>query len=74
MKKKASISVSENLLKMIDKLPEHPSRSSVIEDALILYFKDRKIRHRNSSDLDILNSHSQALNEEASNVLDYQSS
>jgi metal-responsive CopG/Arc/MetJ family transcriptional regulator len=73
MKKKASISVSEKLLKMIDKLPDHPPRSAVIEEALILYFKNRKAKQRDSSDLNILNANSKALNEEAFDVLDYQS-
>ena len=73
MKKKASISVSEKLLKMIDTLPDHPARSAIIEEALILYFKGRKTRQRDKSDLDILNTHSQALNKEALDVLEYQS-
>lgn len=73
MKKKASISISEKLLKMIDKLPNHPPRSAVVEEALILYFKDRKARQRDESDLDVLNSRSQAFNDEALDVLDYQS-
>jgi hypothetical protein len=73
MKKKASISVSERLLKMIDALPDHPPRSAVIEEALVLYFKGRKARERDHSDLDILNARSQALNDEAMEVLDHQS-
>ena len=73
MKRKASISVSEKLLKMIDKLPDRPARSAVIEEALILYFKDRKSKQRDAADLSILNANSDALNEEAFDVLDYQS-
>ena len=73
MKKKASISLSEKLLKMIDNLPNHPPRSAVIEEALILYFKGRKMKERDRSDLEILNDRSQALNEEALDVLGYQS-
>jgi metal-responsive CopG/Arc/MetJ family transcriptional regulator len=73
MKVKASISVSEKLLKMIDALPDKPARSAVIEEALLLYFKDRKRVARDRSDLDLLNSRSDELNEEALDTLTYQS-
>lgn len=74
MKKKTSISLSEKLLKMIDSLPDHPPRSAVVEEALILYFKGRKARARDQADLEILNAQSEALNLEALDVSDYQSS
>lgn len=74
MKKKTSISVSDHLLKMIDRLPDRPARSQVIEEALVLYFKSRKARARDQADLDLLNSRSRDLNQEALDVLEFQSS
>ena len=74
MKKKASISVSEQLLKMIDSLPQKPTRSEIVEEALVLYFRNRKAIERDRSDLAILNQHSKELNEEALDALEFQSS
>ena len=73
MKRKTSISVTGKLLKMIDTLPDKPARSAVIEQALILYFKDIKRLKRAKSDLETLNSLSDELNIEALDVLGYQS-
>ena len=72
MKKKTSISLSGKLLKMIDALPDSPTRSAIVEEALVLYFKSRKAKARDKSDLDILNARSQELNEEALETLEYQ--
>jgi metal-responsive CopG/Arc/MetJ family transcriptional regulator len=72
MKKKTSISISEQLMEMIDHLPGEPNRSEVIEEALLLYFRTRQTIKRDQSDLDILNAQSKELNEEALDVLDYQ--
>ena len=72
MKQKTSISVSGKLLKMIDTLPDKPTRSAIVEEALILYFKSRKVQIRNKRDLDILNTHGLALNKEALETLDFQ--
>ncbi len=73
MKKKTSISLSDKLLKLIDTLPEKPARSAVIEEALILYFRDRKKMKREKADLEILNSINASLAEEALDSLKYQS-
>jgi metal-responsive CopG/Arc/MetJ family transcriptional regulator len=73
MKSKTSISVSPKLLKLIDSLPEKPSRSRVIEEALILYFKNRKVRERDRTDVSILNDLHKTYNAEALDTLDYQS-
>ncbi len=73
-KKKTSISVSPQLLKLIDTLPHKPPRSTVIEEALILYFKDRKKLSREKSDLEILNANSDHLNVEALEILQFQAS
>jgi hypothetical protein len=72
MKKKTSITVSPKLLKLIDALPEKPTRSKVIEEALILYFKDLKFRQRDREDISILNDVSKAYNAEALDSLEYQ--
>lgn len=73
MKKKTSISVSHQLLKMIDSLPDRPPRSAVIEEALVLYFKEKKRQKREKSDFETLNALSKDLNSEALEVLNYQS-
>jgi metal-responsive CopG/Arc/MetJ family transcriptional regulator len=72
MKKKTSISVSPKLLKLIDALPEKPTRSQIIEEALVLYFKDIKSRQRDKADISILNDVSKAYNAEALDALEYQ--
>ena len=73
MKKKTSITVSPKLLKLIDSLPEKPTRSQVIEEALILYFKSGKARARDRADMSILSDMSKSYNTEALDILDYQS-
>ncbi len=57
---------------MIDKLPKKPPRSTVVEQALIFYFKTLSGIQRDRLDLEILNSKSEELNEEALDVLEYQ--
>jgi metal-responsive CopG/Arc/MetJ family transcriptional regulator len=73
MKMKISVSLSSQAVKLIDSLPNKPARSEIIEEALVLYFKSRKIIVRDRSDMDILNSRSSTLNQEALDVLDFQS-
>jgi hypothetical protein len=70
---KVSVSLSSQALKLIDNLPNKPARSEVIEEALALYFKNRKMKERDRSDIDILNSRNSDLNREALQVLDFQS-
>ena len=72
MKAKTSITVSDSLLKKIDKLPSKPSRSAVIEEALQFYFASLKRRARDLKDLQILNANAGRLNAEALDVLSYQ--
>jgi metal-responsive CopG/Arc/MetJ family transcriptional regulator len=72
MKRKTSITVSPKLLKLIDALPEKPTRSEVIEKALILYFKSEKSRKRDQADITILNDLSKSYNAEALDALEYQ--
>jgi metal-responsive CopG/Arc/MetJ family transcriptional regulator len=72
MKMKISVSLSNEAVKLIDSLPNKPPRSEVIEEALVLYFKNRQIIARDRSDLNILNSKSSKLNQEALDILDFQ--
>jgi metal-responsive CopG/Arc/MetJ family transcriptional regulator len=72
MKSKISISLSNQVIRLIDSLPKKPARSEVIEEALILYFRNRQMIARDRSDLEILNSKSSTLNQEALDVLDFQ--
>ena len=72
MKAKTCISLSQSLLKQIDKLPQKPSRSAVIEEALRFYFNFLVRKTRDSRDLEILNANSKRLNLEAVDSLSYQ--
>jgi metal-responsive CopG/Arc/MetJ family transcriptional regulator len=73
MKKKTSITLSPRLLKLIDSMPDRPTRSEVIEEALILYFKSAQARVRDNKDIGILNDQSKTYNAEALDALEYQS-
>ncbi|MBD3224036.1 MAG: hypothetical protein GF313_04865 [Caldithrix sp.] len=75
MKIKTSLTLSKELIDVIDKKSEgHKSRSDFIENALWKYlsFIIRQEKHR--TDLKIINKHSDELNKEALDVLDYQAS
>lgn len=74
MKLKISVSLSSQAIKLIDALPDKQSRSEIIEEALVLYFKNRQILDREKSDLHILNLQAESLNQEALDVLSYQTS
>ena len=73
MKVKTSITLSEDLLEQLDELAgEIGSRSAVLEEALREFLMNRKRRQRDARDLRILNAHSEELNREARDVLEYQ--
>lgn len=73
MKVKTSITLSEDLVAQLDKLAgEIGSRSAVLEQALREFLTNRKRRKRDARDLRILNTHSDRLNREARDVLEYQ--
>jgi len=73
MKVKTSVTLSEDLLAQVDKLlGGRGSRSAVLEQALREFLTNRKRRKRDARDLRILNSHSDELNREAKDVLEYQ--
>lgn len=73
MKVKASISLSEDLIKAIDKLAgPYNNRSEFIERALRTYISQMARKEQNAKDLTIINRHAHRLNQEASDVLAYQ--
>jgi metal-responsive CopG/Arc/MetJ family transcriptional regulator len=74
MKVKTSITISEELLKVVDKRAKQykKNRSDFIE-AAVLAFIGRLIRdEQNARDLEILNRRADYLNQEAAEVLAYQ--
>jgi metal-responsive CopG/Arc/MetJ family transcriptional regulator len=74
MKVKTSITLSEELLKVVDKRAKQykKNRSDFIE-AAVLAFIGRLIRdEQNARDLEILNRRAEYLNQEAAEVLAYQ--
>ncbi len=73
MKVKTSITLSEDLLKAIDKeAGPSKNRSDFIETALWAYLEHRRREVRDAQDLEIINRHSERLNREALDVLGYQ--
>ena len=73
MKKKKSITLSEDVLKSLDKLEgEFKNRSEAIEKAVVFYLKSRRTKIREQKDLKILNQKASRLNREAEEVLSYQ--
>jgi len=73
MKVKTSVTLSEDLVAQLDTLVgETGSRSAVLEQALREFLANRKRRKRDARDLRILNTHSDELNREAQDVLQYQ--
>ena len=73
MKVKTSITLSEDLLKTIDKLSRrYKNRSEFIEIALRAFIAQNIRNERNAKDLEIINQNAEFLNEEALDVLAYQ--
>lgn len=73
MKLKASITLSEDVLKSLGELEgEFKNRSEAIETAVVFYLKSRQAKIREQKDLKILNQKAQKLNQEADEVLSYQ--
>ena len=73
MKVKTSITLSEDLLKTIDKLSRrYKNRSEFIEIALRAFIAQNIRDERNAKDLEIINQNAELLNEEALDVLAYQ--
>ena len=73
MKVKTSITLSENILKEIDKIViTKGNRSTFIETAIKHYLTQRKKEIRNKKDLEIINETSDLLNKEAEDILSFQ--
>jgi metal-responsive CopG/Arc/MetJ family transcriptional regulator len=73
MKIKTSVTLSEDVLKRLDRaVGPGGNRSAVMEKALYAYLDGRERRRRDARDLELLDRLSHELNEEAADVLDYQ--
>jgi metal-responsive CopG/Arc/MetJ family transcriptional regulator len=73
MKTKTSVTLSEELLSLIDQNADgERNRSAFIEAAVRAYLDAMKRQKRNQSDLSIINRLAEKLNAEASDVLGYQ--
>ena len=72
-KAKASITLSGNLLKVIDALAGSSHRSAWIERALRSYAKRQLKQQRRARELELLNRHAKILNEEGADSAAYQS-
>ena len=73
MKIKTSITLAEDLLKVIDERSgPHKNRSEFIEKAVRAYVAQVMRDRQNARDLDIINREADLLNREAEDVLTYQ--
>jgi len=73
MKKKASITLSSDVLAGVDRLAgSKHSRSAVIERVLRRYLRERARAMAQARDLELINKAADRLNLEAADVLDYQ--
>jgi metal-responsive CopG/Arc/MetJ family transcriptional regulator len=73
MKVKTSITLSRDVLEAIDKRSgSSRSRSEFVEEAVRSYVAQLVRRETEARDLEIINRRADILNEEASDVLDYQ--
>jgi metal-responsive CopG/Arc/MetJ family transcriptional regulator len=73
MKVKTSITLAEDLLKVIDEQSgPHKSRSDFIEKAVRAYLVQVIRDQQNAKDMEIINRQADRLNQEAKDVLTYQ--
>jgi len=73
MKTKTSVTLSEEVLRLIDQNAQgEKNRSAFIETAVRAYLEVVKRRGRDQEDLSIINRLSEKLNSEATDVLGYQ--
>ena len=73
MKVKTSITLSEGLLKAIDKYGQgYNNRSEFIEEAVRVFVRQLIRRQQDARDLEIINHRADYLNKEAMDVLTYQ--
>ena len=71
-KAKTSVTLSSNLLKVIDRLAGSNQRSAWIEIAVRAYAKRELRRERRARELELLNRHAGALNAESDDSATYQ--
>ena len=75
MKIKTSITLSEDILKEVDKLSsQYGNRSILIEQAIREFLAAAARRRRDLRDIEILNRRADVLNKEAADVLSYSAS
>jgi metal-responsive CopG/Arc/MetJ family transcriptional regulator len=72
MKVKASITLSDEVLRAVDDLAASSSRSEVIEHALREFLAARARQLRDARDVEIMNKHADAYNLETADLLSYQ--
>jgi metal-responsive CopG/Arc/MetJ family transcriptional regulator len=72
MKIKASITLSDDVLRAVDDLAASSSRSEVIEHALREFLAARERQLRDARDVEIMNKHADAYNLETADLLTYQ--
>jgi len=70
---KTSITLSEDLVREMDKLSDlYGNRSALVEQAVRRFLAAESRRARDAQDLEILNRRAEKLNKEAREVLSYQ--
>lgn len=74
MKTKTSITLSEDLVRALDRLAGGVSRSAFIERVLRSYVRRQERARAEVRDLALLNRHAEQLNAEAADVLEFQAS
>ena len=75
MKEKTSITLSQEVLRGIDRLAgSRQSRSAFIETVLAQYLQQQARAQRDTRDIELINRHADELNAEAEDVLRYQAS
>ena len=73
MKEKTSVTLSKEVLASIDRMAgSNQSRSAFIEAVLRRFLLEQAKMARDARELELLNQHSEELNAEAEDVLDYQ--
>lgn len=72
MKVKISITLSEDLLSQVDRVAASESRSAFIERVVGAFLRRRTLDQEQERDREILDRVAEALNDEASDVLQYQ--
>lgn len=72
MKVKTSVTLSEELLEALSGATGTANRSAFIEEATWRYLRARHREARDEGELKLINQHADELNEEAINVLEFQ--